>query len=442
MRFYLALYTAKFILKMLHIFAKDRGTFFPGKIALKIDPKFIKHIKGIDTAKTVFITGTNGKSTTVNLVNHILTSSGLKVSSNLKGANMVTGVATALLEDVNMSGKLTTDAIAMEVDERFISLVMEQLPAKYVGITNVQKDQAQRNGEPSYIMERLKKIMNKDLTLFVNKNEPNSYSLKDLAGKAISYGVAENSSSYHKADDFFSVSMPCPCCHNPLVFKSYNIENIGQFSCPSCGFGTEDKIDYLVEKVDFEGKTFTADGTEYAFNFNTEYFLYCYILALAVTTELGVSKEDISKALKEFKDIRGRLETKKIAGKTLHYIKMKQENSETTQSSLNLIAKDKEDKIFMIGYDEYLDFYPPLVISFYPFDYDPRGILESGVKKWICMSTALGRSTALRFLYDGFNEDDMVILPDGYEKTVEEALKKIPGKEPVYLVEEIPYYKK
>ena len=58
------------------------------------------------------------------------------------------------------------------------------------------------------------------------------------------------------------------------------------------------------------------------------------------------------------------------------------------------------------------------------------------------MSTALGRSTALRFLYDGFNEDDMVILPDGYEKTVEEALKKIPGKEPVYLVEEIPYYKK
>ena len=442
MRFYLALYIAKFILKMLHIFAKGRGTFFPGKIALKIDPKFIAHIKGIDPSKAVFVTGTNGKSTTVNLVNHILTHSGLKVSSNLKGANMVTGVATALLEDTTLGGRLTTDMIAMEVDERFISLVREQLPAKYVGITNVQKDQAQRNGEPSYIMERLKKIMDPGLTLFVNKNEPNSYSLKDLAGKAISYGVAENSRSYHKADDFFTVSMPCPCCHNPLSFGSYNIENIGQFSCPSCGFGSEDKIDYLVEAADFDGKTFTVDGTEYAFNFNTEYFLYCYILAIGITSELGLSKGDISAALTEFKDIRGRLETKKIAGRTLHYIKMKQENSETTQSSLNLIAQDKEDKIFMIGYDEYLDFYPPLIISFYPFDYDPRGILRSGVKEWVCMSTTLGRSTALRFLYDGFDEDKMMILPDSNEKTIENALKSIPGKDPVYLVEEIPYYKK
>ena len=43
---------------------------------------------------------------------------------------------------------------------------------------------------------------------------------------------------------------------------------------------------------------------------------------------------------------------------------------------------------------------------------------------------------------DGFDEDNMIILPDSTEKTVEEALKKIPGKEPVYLVEEIPYYKK
>ena len=79
MRFYLALYTAKFILKMLHIFAKDRGTFFPGKIALKIDPKFIKHIKGIDTAKTVFITGTNGKTTVSYLVKKILENTGKRV---------------------------------------------------------------------------------------------------------------------------------------------------------------------------------------------------------------------------------------------------------------------------------------------------------------------------------------------------------------------------
>ena len=442
MRFYLALYTAKIIKKLLHLVARDRGTILPGKIALKIDPNFLSHVKGINPEKVVFVTGTNGKSTTTNLIHHILTHSGLKVSSNLKGANMLTGVSTALLGDISLSGKLKTDAIVMETDERYIHLIRQQLPAKYVCITNVQKDQAQRNGEPTYILDKLKKVVEPDVTLFVNKNDPNSYSLSRLAKHYISYGVQENSHSYNKDDDFFAVSQPCPCCHNPLVFKTYNIENIGPFECPVCGFGGEEGIDYLAESVDYDKKIFRVNGQDYAFNFNTAYFLYCYILAIGVCTELGLSNRKIAAALKDFKNIRGRLETRKIAGKTLHYIKMKQENSETTQSSLNLIANDKNRKIFMIGYDEYLDFFPPLVISFYPFDYDPRGILRSGVDKWVCMSTAMGHAVALRYLYDGFDEKDMIVLPDSTEETIARALSKIPGDDPVYLVEEIPYWKK
>ena len=442
MRFYLALYLAKIVSFLLHIFAKERGTVLPGKVALRIDPKFLAHVKGINPEKVVFVTGTNGKSTTTNLINHLLTHSGMHVTSNLKGANMLKGVTTTILKEMSLSGSIHTDAIVLETDERYVNLIRQQLPAKYVCITNIQKDQAQRNGEPSYILNKLKPVVGPDVTLFLNKNEPNSYSLKELAGRTISYGVNENSHSYNKEDDFFSVSLPCPCCHNPLTFKTYNIENIGPFSCPSCGFGGEKETDYLVESVDFEGKKFTVNGNEYALNFNTAYFLYCYVLAIGVATELGLSQKQIAAALKAFKNIRGRLETKKIAGKTLHYIKMKQENSETTQSSLNLIARDKRKKTFMIGYDEYLDFKPPLVISFYPFDYDTRGILRSGVKKWICMSKAMGRAVALRFLYDGFDEKDMIVLSDSHEETIEKTLSKVPGDDPVYLVEEIPYWKK
>ena len=442
MRFYLALYLTKFISFVLHIVAKNRGTILPGIIALKIDPRFLSHIKGIDLSKVIFVTGTNGKSTTTNLIHHILTQSGLKVSSNLKGANMVTGVTTALLGDISLGGKLKSDAVVMETDERYIHLIREQLPAKYVCVTNVQKDQAQRNGEPSFILNKLKKFITPDVTLVLNKNEPNSYALKSMADKVISYGVAENSRSYNKEDDFFSVSSPCPCCHNPLSFSAYNIENIGPFTCPTCGFGSEAGPDFLVEDVDYDGKTFKVNGQTYDFNFNTAYFLYCYVSAIAVATEIGISQEKIANALRKFKNIRGRLETRQIAGKTLHYIKMKQENSETTQSSLNLVARDERKKIFMIGYDEYLDFFPPLVISFYPFDYDPRGMLRSGITKWICMSTAMGRAVALRFLYDGFDEKDMIVLPDSQEETIAKALEKIPGDDPVYLVEEIPYWKK
>ena len=71
MRFFLALYVAKFISLMLHLFAKNRGTILPGMFALKIDPKFLSHVKGIDSSKVVFVTGTNGKSTTTNLTMYL-----------------------------------------------------------------------------------------------------------------------------------------------------------------------------------------------------------------------------------------------------------------------------------------------------------------------------------------------------------------------------------
>ena len=54
----------------------------------------------------------------------------------------------------------------------------------------------------------------------------------------------------------------------------------------------------------------------------------------------------------------------------------------------------------------------------------------------------MGRAVALRFLYDGFDEKDLIVLPDSKEETIEKALSEIPGDEPVYLVEEIPYWKK
>ena len=441
MRFHLALLLAKLSAKVIHLVAKNRGTDLPGKLALKIDPKFVAHIKGIDPEKAVFITGTNGKSTSTNLVHHILTSAGLRVSANLKGANLLSGVATALIADCSLGGRLRSDAIVMETDERYLKFIRAQLPAKYVCITNVQKDQAQRNGEPSFILSKLKEVLDDSVTLFVNKDEPNTYSLKDLPGRAVSYGVAESSRSFDKEDDFFAVSMPCPRCHNPIRFRKYNIENIGPFSCPVCGFGSEPEVDYYASDIDYEGKRFTAGGHEYAFNFNTPYFLYCYILAIAVATEMGIPQPKIADALTHFVDIRGRLETRQIAGKTLHYIKMKQENSETTQSSLNLVAEAPADKLFLIGYDEYLDFYPPMVISFYLFDCDLRGLLRSGVKKWICMSKAMGRACATRFLYDGFDEKDLIALPDSLEPTIAEAIAPLPETE-AYLVEEIPYWKK
>ena len=441
MRFFLALYLGKLCAALIRLVARGRGTNLPGELALKIDPRFVAHIRGIDPEKAVFVTGTNGKSTSTNLIHHILTHAGWTVCANLGGANLLSGVATALIGDCSLGGRLRTQAVVMETDERYLKFIRQQLPAKYVCVTNIQKDQVQRNGEPSFIRSKIEEVLDGTVTLMANRDDPNVYALGDLAGRTVSYGVEANSKSYRKEDDFFAVGMPCPRCHNPLEFRCHNIENIGPFRCPVCGFGAEAGADYQVTDVDFDAGRFTANGREYPFHFSTPYFLYCYILAISVASELGLSGEQIAAALEDFSDIHGRLVTRTLAGKDLHYIKMKQENSETLQSSLNLAAEDREEKIFLLGLDEYLDFYPPLANTLCLFDCDFRGLLDSGVSKWITMSTALGRTAALRLRYDGFAEKDLIVLPDSNEATMAAALGPLPGGQ-AYLVEEVPFWKR
>ena len=235
--------------------------------------------------------------------------------------------------------------------------------------------------------------------------------------------------------------MPCGRCHEPIVYRAHNIENIGPFVCPKCGFGGEKEADYLVEAVDYDGHSFSVSGREYPFNFSTPYFLYCYISVFAAAHELGLTEDELYHGFETFSDLRGRLATKEIAGKTLHYIKMKQENPETIQSSLNLLAEDKEKKIFLFGLDETLDYYPPFTNTLALFDVDFRPVLESGLDHFVCMSKAIGRAAAVRMLYDGFDPEHMTVLPASYEEDLAAALEPLPD-EPVYLVEEIPYYKK
>ena len=120
---------------------------------------------------------------------------------------------------------------------------------------------------------------------------------------------------------------------------------------------------------------------------------------------------------------------------------MKQENSETLQSAVNLLSSDKSPKTLIFGLDEYIDFYPPYINGCYMFDCSFHKLRESGVERCICTSPALGRCGALRFLYDGFSPNCIQVLPDSEERTLASALDEW-DSDNIYLIEEIPFWKR
>ena len=93
----LAIWAAKITEKIsVHVFHRQ-GVTWAGKIALKICPTILKELAG-QVKKDIFIVcGTNGKTTTNNMLCAAIEAEGYRVICNHTGSNMLNGVVAAFV---------------------------------------------------------------------------------------------------------------------------------------------------------------------------------------------------------------------------------------------------------------------------------------------------------------------------------------------------------
>lgn len=421
LKFYIALIIGKIITFIVNLVVKERKTNISGKYAYKICKNFIKGFKNIDYNKVVFITGTNGKSITNNMIINTLKTAGKTVTTNLGGTDLITGIATAMIKNSTMTGKIKTEYMVFETDENSLRDIYKQLPAKNICITNLQKDQIQRYGEPDFIYQKIKSIMNNDITVFINNEEPRAKSFEDLGCKPIYYGIERNGKSF-KRNSFYDVTLPCPKCNDKIKFEYYNADNVGKFECVSCGFKSEDDIPYFAKNINYEGNTFECGNTKYTINYIQPFFIYNYVLCIAICKTFGISEEKIQQSFKNFKNIEERLETLKYKNKEIKNICIKQENPETLQAALHYVALDKRKKILAIGLGELKNFKPYYTNTFYGFDCNYNELINSNIDKYICFSEAVAFDSANILVYAGVEKDKIKVLPT---EKIEDILKEL-----------------
>lgn len=270
-----------------------RGGSLPGSLALKMDPDFIQKFHLPD--KVILVTGTNGKTTTSNLIAESLRASGLKVLNNRRGDNLNVGIATLLATGSDSNFNIQADAAVIEVDELTLYRQFRNLHPTHLVVTNFFRDQLDRAGEMETIIRKIQEVTEDfEGDIILNGDDPNSLRIADTAKKARIhvFSVGHNSIS-RKTTDEASEGKFCPRCGQPLVYDYYQYSHIGRFHCPKDGFGMI-RPDVFVSDIDFENRNFTVDGVKYYSFINSIYAIYncASVLTLMKTMNLDFSNAD------------------------------------------------------------------------------------------------------------------------------------------------------
>ena len=131
------------------------GSAYPGRTVLTLAPDFLSHVASQFEQGVVFVLGSNGKSTTTMMLTETLRAHGLRVFTNPSGANLPQGIASALLSEVSLTGRLKADIGILEVDEAFAVELAGILSPSTVTMLNVQVDQLYRFFETERVADMM-----------------------------------------------------------------------------------------------------------------------------------------------------------------------------------------------------------------------------------------------------------------------------------------------
>ncbi len=397
------------VISSLSRIAGHQGSTLPGKMASRIYPPLLKELGNNTYRDTFIITGTNGKTTTTNMIAAIIREQGSSYVHNQAGANMLAGITTAFIGRTNFTGTRPSDYALLETDEANVPHLLTILKPRFILITNFFRDQLDRYGELDYTINLIKEAVKKsDVELILNADDPlQSHFSPETGRHSWYYGFGDT-----EYDTFVGSESRegryCVICGHELEYSRFHYAQLGVFHCPQCHnhnpgpdfIGSDLK---MTPQIHLKVNDMVIESPYQGF-----YNAYNILATAALASLAGIEADVIQRAIAGFQPEAGRMETFTISGKRVVLILVK--NPTGLNQSLCMLAQDSSPKnLFMALNDNAAD---GRDISWI-WDAEVEVITgeENRINRVICSGQRSG-DMAVRIKYSGLNPEKIMIQPN------------------------------
>jgi UDP-N-acetylmuramyl tripeptide synthase len=401
------------------IAGRGGGTTLPGKLLWKVDPAAIDRLAARLPQGTALVSATNGKTTTTAMAAEILRP-GLRLVTNASGANLVSGVASALLRAGDAELGL------FEADEAALSELATRLRPRALLLSNLFRDQLDRYGELEHVAARWRATVAglAEATLVVNGDDPLVGDLASGRRRTIVFGLDDPSHArpelQHAADSKY-----CLRCGAPYVYDAAYVGHLGAFRCPN-GDHRRPLLDVAARKIELrglEGSSFTLDTPEGRERVDLVlpglYNVYNAVAAGSLALALDVPLPEVAAGLRRFSAAFGRFERIPVGDRRLLMLLIK--NPAGANEAIRTIVDGDAPKVAVIALNDAIADGRD-VSWIWDVDFEP---FAAGLERLVATGTRAAE-LALRFAYGGLARDRIEVVPQ-LEHALDRGLELTPA---------------
>jgi UDP-N-acetylmuramyl tripeptide synthase len=382
------------------------GTTIPGRLLVQLDPGAVDRLASRLPAGTAVVSATNGKTTTTAMTAEILRPRhGL--AHNAAGANLLSGVASALLASTN------ADLGLFEVDEAALPELLRRLRPRAVCLGNLFRDQLDRYGELELVAERWRAAvadLPDEAELVYNADDPQLAGVGEAHSRSVAFGLDDprvaRPTLQHAADSKY-----CIRCGTPYDYAAAYVGHLGEYRCPR-GDHARPPLVVAAREVDLRGRerasfllSTPAGARRVELALPGLYNVYNAVAAAALARSLGAELDEIAAGLERFSAAFGRFERVAVGDKNLLLLLIK--NPAGANEVVRTLVEGGAPKTLVVALnDEIADGRD--VSWIWDVDFEP---LIPGLSRLI-VSGSRAAELALRFRYGGLDEDAIEVEPD------------------------------